>query len=197
MIKKITILALPILIFSCGETTQENLSPDKNISATTGDTCDCNELDIDSSGLHQKDEKPFTGTCISYYENTDSKYLEKNLLNGKLHGEVDYYDKSGNIILTEFYENGVAKRNVGSDVSNICDCSELEIKVVQGYSVYQLDNVPYTGKCEKKYPDSDQLSMESNYKNGLLEGYTLYYDKSGNTILMEKYEQGELVSAVH
>ncbi|MBK9592648.1 MAG: hypothetical protein IPO32_14535 [Crocinitomicaceae bacterium] len=114
-----------------------------------------------------------------------------------MHGKVEYYDREGQIILQEFYEDGNQKRTGGADGATTCDCSELETQVVQGVNVYKLDNVPFTGKCEKFYEGESQVYMESNYKKGLLHGYTVYYNRDGSTILMEKYENGEAVSAIH
>jgi antitoxin component YwqK of YwqJK toxin-antitoxin module len=68
---------------------------------------------------------------------------------------------------------------------------------MQGMSIYKLDDVPFTGRCEKFYENSNQLYMESSYKKGILDGYTIYYNRDGSTILMEKYELGVMTSTVH
>lgn len=196
--KYISFIFCLMLFVACGdEQGKTNSSENSNSEISLGDTCDCNELVIDSLGNHLLNDKAFTGICVSNYEGTDSKYLEKNLLNGRLHGKVEYYDREGQMILQEFYEDGNQKRSGGSDGATTCDCSELETQEVQGMSVYKLDNVPFTGKCEKFYDGEKQVYMESNYKKGLLHGYTVYYNRDGSTILMEKYENGEVVSAIH
>lgn len=166
-------------------------------SSTIADTCNCTEVITDSLGIHLKDGKPFTGTCESYYDDNGKRYLEQNMLEGKLHGKVSYYDREGNLILGEYYENGRQIRSGQTEIGLSCDCSELLSQTVQSMQVYKLDGIPFTGKCTKKYPESSQVYMESNYKNGLLNGYTIYYDREGETILMEKYENGEQVSSIH
>lgn len=189
-----------LLLISCGDGSSEKSTPEgsSNMSEQTlADTCDCSTLQIDSLGNHLRNGQPFTGTCVSYYDGSETKYLEKNILNGLLHGKVEYFDKSGESLLQEFYEDGVQKRSGNQENGLTCDCSELQIQTVQNISVYKLDDVPFTGKCEKHYENSSQLYMESSYKNGLLDGYTVYYNKDGSTILMEKYERGELTSSVH
>lgn len=196
---KTCLLCLPFLLLACGgEADEKTLQGSENISAQTlADTCDCNELQVDSTGKHLLEGSPFTGTCVSYYEGAATKYLEKNMLNGMLHGKVEYFDKNGESLLQEFYENGTQKRSGNAETGLTCDCSELEIQTVQNVSVYKLDDVPFTGKCEKRYENSTQLYMESSYKNGLLDGYTVYYDRNGATILMEKYEAGILANSIH
>lgn len=196
---RVTLLSgLIYLLIGCGaDSANEASSENSNQAINSGDTCDCQELIIDSLGTHWLNEKEYTGVCLSYYDQSDLVYLEKNILQGKLHGAVNYYDKNGEILLTEFYENGSQKRSAGSDGSQVCNCNSLEIQKVQGMSVYKLEGVPFTGKCEKYYESMSQISMESSYENGLLNGYTIYYQRDGSTILMEKYEMGELVSTIH
>lgn len=188
-----------LLLVSCGDASEKSTPEGSSAIAeqTLGDTCDCSILQIDSLGNHLLEGKPFTGTCVSYYAGSENKYLEKNILNGLLHGKIEYFDKTGESLLQEFYENGVQKRSGNEENGLTCDCSELQIQTVQNTSVYKLDDVPFTGKCEKYYENSSQLYRESSYKNGLLEGYTVYYNRDGSTILMEKYERGELTSTVH
>lgn len=196
--KYFAFFSLILFLFSCGDEQDKNLTTDSNISeSNTSDTCDCNDLIIDSLGNHLLNKNAFTGTCVSYYEQSDIKYLEKNLLGGRLHGKVEYYDREGGMILQEFYENGNQKRTGGSDGASTCDCSELTSQNMQGIDVYKLDDIYFTGKCEKYYDDKKQVYMESHYKNGLLNGYTIYYNRDGSTILMEKYENGEMISAIH
>jgi hypothetical protein len=192
-------LTLLVLAASCGgDSAEKTPQGSTHISEQTqGDVCDCDTLEIDSLGNHTLEGKPFTGSCISYYVDSEDKYLEKNILNGLLHGKVNYFDRNGEILLEEFYENGVQKRSGDSETGLTCDCSELKIQEIQGMSVYKLDDVPFTGRCERFYENSTQLYMESNYKKGILDGYTVYYNRDGSTILMEKYERGVMISTVH
>jgi len=118
-------------------------------------------------------------------------------MNGRLHGKVSYFDREGNILIEEMYENGKQKRMGGTDESISCKCDELTISKMNGYSVYKLDNVPFTGTCQKHYENSAQVYMECNYKNGLLHGYTQYFNKDGSSIILEKYEHGELITTIH
>jgi hypothetical protein len=186
--------------YSCAEQPGDP-TIDGSISQTSvADTCDCNMLVTDSTGLHTLSDTTFTGVCLSYYDGSDQKYLEKNLLQGRLHGKVTYFDREGEILLEEMYENGAQKRTGSPGENMTCNCAELEFVKTNDPNyptVAKLDDIPFTGRCEEKYPDSDQLSLESNYNKGVLNGYTVYYNRDGSTILMEHYENGVLVSTVN
>jgi len=162
------------------------------------DTCLCDELAKDSSNIFYQNDSLFTGICVYNYPNSTEKYMVKSMLLGKLHGNVTYFDKQGAVLLVETYENGEKKRT-GDGAPLVCDCSELKVKNDHGTSIHRayLDEIPFEGKCKKKYPDSDQIYMEVSYKNGLHDGYTIFYDKEGNTMYMEKYENGELLKVLH
>jgi antitoxin component YwqK of YwqJK toxin-antitoxin module len=195
------LLGFSLLVFflSCSGSNDETTESGDSVMSehSAQESCDCKEIDTDSTGLHTKKGELYTGACVSYYEGTTNKYIEKNIFSGKLHGKVAYFDKGGELLFEEVYENGELKKNLADAGSQVCECTELEIKTVQGMSVYLLGEEPFTGKCEKYYDGTKQLYMESNYKDGLLEGYTTYFNKDGSTILMEKYERGELSSAIH
>jgi len=163
------------------------------------DTCECNALDVDSLGVMYLKENLYTGICIQNYPETDSKYIEKSILDGKLHGKIIYYDKMGEVLIEELYENGEKKRS--GDLENLtCDCKELERKeatIPNMPTTYYLDNIPFTGTCTDLYPGSTQTYMEVMYKNGLVEGRSSYYNRDGSLMYTEKYEQGKLVSTLH
>lgn len=195
-------LTLTFGVIGCGENSAENSTNDGNINSTThvADTCDCSALLVDSLGTHLMDTTLYTGICISYYEGTTNKYIEKNLLEGKLHGKVIYYDKAGELLFEEIFENGKQKRNGTLDETLSCDCNELEMVKTNDPivpTIAKLDDIPFTGKCEKFYQDSEQLYMESDYKNGFLDGRIIYYNRDGSTILIEKYSSGQLIGTVN
>ncbi|MFT5820689.1 MAG: hypothetical protein ACI8ZM_001934 [Crocinitomix sp.] len=162
------------------------------------DTCICDELAMDTLGVFSKNDSLFTGVCILNYPNTDLKYVVKGILNGKLHGTVTYFDKMGNILVKEVYEDGQKKRT-GDGAPLSCDCAELEHVGSPGETKKRsfLDDIPFSGKCFKKYTDLDQIYMEVNYKSGFLEGFTIFYDRAGKTMYMEKYEQGDLIKVIY
>lgn len=195
-------LLLLTFLPGCGENTSNTTIPTDSGTLKESemmDTCECKVLDTDTTGMHYLNDKPYTGTCINYYPETQTKYIEKSILNGKIHGKVTYYSKKGDVLIEEVYEAGNKKRSGNVDVLT-CQCSELEKQETHYPAVpyrYLLDDIPYTGTCEEYYPDSDQLYMRVSYKKGVLDGHTIYYNKDGSTLLIERYENGELVRTIH
>ncbi|NOQ73772.1 MAG: hypothetical protein GQ574_17320 [Crocinitomix sp.] len=199
--KAVVFISLCLVLFAqC-----DNSKPDVDLiqegtmmNSAVQDTCLCDDLAMDTLGVFSKNDSLFTGVCILNYPNTDLEYVVKGILNGQLHGTVIYYDKTGNILVEEVYEEGQKKRT-GDGAPMACDCNELEQRGSPGETKKQsfLDDIPFTGKCLKKYPDTDQIYMEVNYKSGLLEGFTIFYDHAGETMYMEKYEQGDLIKVIY
>jgi len=195
------LLLICILLLGCNSNSNSgNTFNDGNVNANnTSDTCECNLLVADSSGLYVLNDNYYTGVCVSYYPNTKTTYIEKHYLGGKLHGKVTYFDKNGKSLFQEMYESGKQKRSGNLDHTLSCDCSELNYEKISGSSgpIARLDDIPFTGKCTKYYEGTKQLYMESNYKNGKLDGYTIYYKRDGSTILMETYNSGELIKSTN
>ena len=189
-----------IICFSSCQDEQSNLVEDGDVlTSDLDDTCSCSSLEVDSLDTYTKNGVNYTGVCVENYPETDLKYIEKNILSGKLHGNVTYFDKEGNVLIEEIYENGISKRSSKNDAIT-CDCTELEeMKLSNSANIkrYSLDGIPFTGKCESYYPETNQLYIESNYKNGFLNGYTIYYKKDGANLYMEKYVMGRLENTIY
>lgn len=197
--KLFSILCLmSFLLFSCSDGQREDIvEPGEVLSTDLPDTCSCDELTQDSLGFYYSSDGLYSGVCISNYPNTDLRYIEKNILEGKLHGKVTYYDKAGKVLMEEIYESGKSKRS-GDNLE--CQCSELiEMKQadVRLPSRYSLDDIPFSGKCKTYFGDSVTVAMEASYENGYLHGYTTYYGKSGEKLYMEKYYQGVLETLIN
>ncbi len=196
----IVIVCLPFLV-ACGEKNKGDIDLiEKGVVLTSNvaDTCFCNVLVTNADGDLYQDDLLFTGVCILNYPNSDEKYIVKNILSGKLHGSVLYYDKMGNVLVEEIYQDGNRKRS-GNSAPLSCDCSELEHNDIpeSNSKLVLLDGIPYTGKCYEKYPNSDQASVEIGYTKGVLNGFSIFYDRQGNTMYMEKYEAGELIKVIY
>lgn len=199
---KNTVISILFLVFlaSCGGNKKDKslIEEGSLMSVEPIDTCMCDDLIEDSLGNYFKDDKPFNGVCVYNYPESDQKYMVKGIMDGKLHGKIIYYDTQGKVLVEEVYENGRKKRT-GDGAPMACDCSELELKKMPGESIQRffLDDIPFSGTCTKKFPETDRVYMEANYKNGLQEGFTSYYDQAGNTLYMEKFEHGELLKIIH
>lgn len=196
MKKIITALFSVALLLSCGGGKQEKdmVEQGNMLTSSANDTCLCDVLAEDSlTGLMVLDDAPYTGVCMHNYPNSENTYMVKNLLKGKLHGKTSYYDKQGNLLMEEVYQNGDKKRS-GENAPLSCNCNELVTKK-QGITL--LDGIPFTGKCEESYPDIQQVYMEISYSEGLKDGFTIFYDRLGKTMYMEKYENGKLLKVIH
>ncbi len=189
---------LLFVLVSCGgEKGQTSTTSGNMMVANIQDTCSCDELTADTTGLFSKKGKVFTGVCFNNYPNSEARYLEKNLLEGQLHGKVTYFSKEGDVLMEEIYEYGSSKRSSTSGDLN-CDCSELKIAgTIQDISKYTLDDIAFTGVCSKHYPDGGKVYMSSTYKDGLLDGSTTYYDRNGETLYVEIYETGIHVNTIY
>lgn len=190
-----------VVMVACGGEKQDGsefIVQGEMASVALQDTCSCDDLIEDENGNTFLDTAIYTGVCRLNYPNTEIQYMTKDYMNGQLHGEVTYFDREGNVLVEEIYVNGSKKRS-GEGAPISCDCSELEQKMVVGESqpIFLLDGLPFTGVCNEKYPNSDQTYIEIHYDNGLRNGFATYFDKMGNSMFTEKYEDGVLVKTIN
>ena len=73
---------------------------------------------------------------------------------------------------------------------------DIDGKSENGLKKHYLNNSLYTGKCSDNFPNSDQVYLEANYKDGLLHGYTIYYQKDGKVLMIHNYENGEIIKEI-
>ncbi|MEX1001287.1 MAG: hypothetical protein WDZ35_04155 [Crocinitomicaceae bacterium] len=199
--REVGLIFIVAFLFACGTEESSEIQTDSGSLMQSDELnhCFCNELVTDSSGIYSLNDSLYTGVCVEYYPNTEDKYIEKNILSGKIHGKVIYYDRSGEVLFEEIYKEGNKKRSGENEVLNV-DCSELEkieATIPNAPNRYLLDGIPYTGSCEERYPESNQVYMTHHYKNGVLNGRSIYYKRDGSTLYIEKYEMGQLVNTIH
>lgn len=152
----------------------------------------CKELTEDSLGNYSQDDSLFTGVCYTTYPNTGAKLEIRQIFNGKLHGHRFLLAQTGDTISINLYSHGkLLRESIGRN--EICNCDSLEVVEQNGIKFRYYFDEPYSGRCQKFYPESDttQLYLESNFTNGLLSGSKRIYDRQGNIILEEKYLDGE------
>jgi antitoxin component YwqK of YwqJK toxin-antitoxin module len=167
------------------------MGSNKSIADTKTIHCDSLSLINDTLSV---DGLPYTGTCYLNYPNSNQKYIEKQLLDGILNGSIFYYDQSGNVILEEFYEKGV-KKGTKNEIL-VVNCKDLKIKEIEEEPIYYYNDVKFTGTCHDYYPNSEQVYIEKHYKDGMLNGYTTYFNKDGSVLMMSKFEDNKLISEV-
>ena len=194
--KKIILnLTLVLLVVSCNsesDSTTIELGENKTIDMSA--SCHCDSLKTDSTEILKLQNDVFTGTCFSNYPNSDQKYIEKEILKGEYHGKVTYFDKQGKTLYSETYSKGTAMGDLDNQPN--CNCMDIETKDENGVKKHFYKNSLYTGKCSDNFPDTDQVYLEANYKDGLLHGYTIYYKKDGAVLMMHNYENGEIIKEI-
>lgn len=200
MNKFLSSILIGLFVISCASEENEIITDTGSVMKTDElDSCLCNELTIDTNGIHSRNNEVYTGICFENYPESDKKYIEKSLLKGLKHGKTVYYDQQGNILFEEIYKDGNKQRSGELEVIE-CDCSELELVESNLPAVsdrYFLDEIPFTGSCSKYFPETNQIYMDVEYTNGELNGATTYYNKDGSVLYIEKYKMGDLVRTVY
>tara|TARA_B100000809_G_C15018442_1_gene487551 strand:+ start:250 stop:849 length:600 start_codon:yes stop_codon:yes gene_type:complete len=195
--KYILVLFLFITLISC-----EN-SKDTKVSVELGEnkefvnlpSCHCDSLILNETEKLVLLETIFTGTCFLNYPQADQKYIEKQILDGLIHGKISYFDKTGELLFEEVYNKGKLLTN--AENKSRCNCMDLIMKDGENnFKKNYLNESLFTGTCEDFFPNTNQLYLESNYKNGLLHGFTVYYQKDGSVLMMQNYKDGVLIEDI-
>ena len=190
------LIGFGLVLLSCNSNSHKKetvveMGSNKEIKSV--EICNCDSLLKNEEGLMTLNQQPFTGICELYYPNSSTKYMSQQLLDGEVNGSIFYYDKDGNVILEEEYVKG--KKIGEKDEILHVNCKELVAKENEREGkIYYYSEKPFTGSCEDYYPNSDQVYLVSNYKNGKLNGYTTYFNKDGSVLIMNKYENNNIVS---
>ncbi len=195
--KQIILIFLGLYAFSCNNTnTKTEVEMGSNKEIVDLEMCLCDSLTESSDHSFELNGVLFTGNCISNYPMSDQKYIEKQILNGKIHGKISYFDKSGHVLVEEMYNNGNLIGNIG-DNTNQCACAALKIKDIDNSSKAFLNNILFSGHCEDYFPNSKQISLEANYNKGLLDGFTIVYKKNGQSLMIQEYDNGQLLNEIY
>ena len=192
-------LALCLLIIaSCQNKNKPDSQVELGESKTKAavQTCFCDELEVDSAGLLTLNGGAYTGNCIINYQNSDKKYIEKQLMAGEINGKVIYYDQNGGVIYEENYVKGDYKVDLKKD--NIhCNCKVLTREKVNDRMKYFYEGMLFTGTCSDQYPETNQDYFKASYKDGLLDGYKVFYDRNGEILYQERYQEDSLIQIIH
>jgi len=156
--------------------------------------CDCGDLSTNDAGvLITQKQEAYTGTCSRNYPETEKVMEERQILNGKLYGYVSIYDMEGNLMTKTLYKDGILLSARGENAIT-CSCKELTdyTDTLTGIKYKIYNSQFFTGTCENFYADST-LALKAEYREGLNHGILTVYDKNGEAILTEKYDEGELI----
>ena len=188
-------LLLITLLVSCNSnenTTTSDLGKNQEVDMSA--LCNCDSLETTVTGLLTLKSKVFSGRCYSNYPNTNQKYIEKEILKGNYHGKVTYFDKHGDLLYSEAYNKGTSFSDLENQPN--CNCMDIDRRDENGVKKHYLKNSLYTGKCSDNFPNSKQAYLEANYKDGLLHGYTIYYQKDGTVLMIDNYDNGKIIKEI-
>ena len=174
--------------------------------STEGAVATANEATDDISGLIRE---KIAGTTIEYAKqlNANGMVEIEGYLNGNQKtGQWIKYNPDGDIVLINNYVNGLLEGVVMS--MSFRNQVDLKTTYKQGklhgpYTAYKFGKVIeqrnyVDGKLEGITKVYDQktfkVKQETQFKNGLQDGYLRYYDENGNVVLEYEYKNGEKLS---
>jgi len=155
----------------------------------------CDSLRIDSLNTYYKGDSLYTGVCFLNYPKSEKKSEIRQIFKGQLHGNRIELTKQGDTITQSIYNFGKLKSRRTGEVE-ICHCDSLqEVANTDGEKLMHYKEAPFNGICKRFFPepDTNQVYLEMPYKNGLVHGDMIIYDRRGNEILTEVYVDGEKV----
>lgn len=154
----------------------------------------CDSLTLDSlDNTYKVDDTVFTGVCFTTYHNTNSQLENRQIFQGKLHGNRILYSPKGDTLSVNLYNHGkLIRESIGE--SEVCHCDSLETREIDEQELKFYFDEPYTGRCKKYYPeDTTAIYIEARYREGLPHGEMKVYSRDGEVIMSEKYNEGEKI----
>jgi antitoxin component YwqK of YwqJK toxin-antitoxin module len=158
-------------------------------------SCNCDSLTIDSTDTYYKNDSLYTGVCYTIFPESEKKAEIRQLFKGQLHGNRINLSKQGDTLVQSIYNLGELKSRTTSEIQ-ICHCDSLnEINTEETEKLKYYREAPFTGICNRYFPlpDTNIVYLEIPYKNGLVDGEMIIYDRRGKEILTEVYDEGEKV----
>jgi antitoxin component YwqK of YwqJK toxin-antitoxin module len=201
--KIITILLILLTFVAC----QSDQKPDTeaiNKRILAGDfemyeelsTCYCDSLTIDSLVTYYKNDSLYTGVCFLTYPKSQKQSEIRQIFKGQLHGNLINLSRNGDTLSQTIYNLGEMISRTTSELV-MCHCDSLtEIVQPNGEALMQYKEVPFNGVCNRFFPlpDTNKIYLEMPYKNGVVHGDMVIYNRQGEEILTEVYDEGEKVN---
>lgn len=157
------------------------------------DICRCDSLEIDSLNIYYKNDSLYTGVCYSTYPNSERKSEVRQIFKGQLHGNRIELSTEGDTLVKSIYNLGELVNRTTKELI-MCHCDSLiQVTKENDKTLMFYTDVPFTGICQRFFPtpDTNKIYLEMPYKNGLVEGEMIFYNRRGEKILSEFYENGE------
>lgn len=153
----------------------------------------CDSLTTDSLMTYFYEDSLYTGQCYLNYPNSTAVYEIKQIFKGQLHGNRIILSPKGDTLNQNIYKFGeLARRSVGKN--EICHCDSLnEVVNPDGQKEMHYFEAPYNGVCQRYFPepDTNKIYLEIPYKNGLIHGEMIFYNRQGIAVLTENYVEGD------
>lgn len=159
------------------------------------DICRCDSLQIDSLNTYYKHDSLYTGVCFYTYPNSNKKSEIKQIFKGQLHGNRIALSEEGDTLVKSIYNLGELVNQITSEPI-VCHCDSLnKISNENDETLMLYKDLPFNGVCQRFFPvpDTNKIYLEIPYKNGFIHGDMIFYNRQGNEILAEPYENGEKV----
>lgn len=200
---KILTIILVLLTFVACQSEQKPDTKAINKRILSGDfemyehlsVCHCDSLTIDSLDTYYKNDSLYTGVCFLTHPVSEKKSEIRQIFRGQLHGNRIDLSKQGDTLSKSIYNLGKLVSRTTSEIE-ICHCDSLqEIVNSDGEKLMHYQEAPFNGICNRYFPlpDTNKIYLEIPYKNGLVHGDMIIYDRRGKEILTEVYEDGEKV----
>jgi antitoxin component YwqK of YwqJK toxin-antitoxin module len=200
--KIITIILILLTFVACQSNEKPNTKAINN-RILSGDfemyehlsICNCDSLTIDSMDTYYKNDSLYTGVCFTNFPESEKKAEIRQIFKGQLHGNRIDLSKQGDTLVQSIYNLGELKSRTTSELQ-ICHCDSLqEVVNDEGETRIHYQETPFNGICNRYFPlpDTNKIYLEMPYKKGLVHGDMIIYDRRGNEILTEVYEDGEKV----
>jgi hypothetical protein len=202
MIKLIVLLGVSILLLvACGgvdnspEAVRERLLQGEFDAYVHTQRVECDSLYVDSLGFYRLSDSLFTGVCFTNFPNQQVKFEERQIFRGQMHGHHLLFTPKGDTISVNLYNQGkLLRKSIGKGEVVNCDSLQVEIHA-DGSEISTYFGAPYNGTCHRYYPEPDtqQVYLTIPYSNGKVHGEMFIYDKQGNVLVKEVYNEGEKI----
>lgn len=157
--------------------------------------CHCDSLTIDSLNTYHQNDSLYTGVCFLTHPNTGKKSEVRQIFKGQLHGNRIDLSLKGDTLIQSIYNLGKLVSRITSELE-IVHCDSLqEVANDSGKTLKYYLDAPFNGVCRRFFPepDTNKVYLEMPYKNGLVDGDMIIYNRQGDEVITEVYENGKKV----
>lgn len=201
---RITIIILILLTFVACQSEKKPDTQAINNRILSGDfemyehlsVCHCDSLSIDSTDTYYKNDSLYSGVCFKTFPKSNKKSEVRQIFKGQLHGNRIDFSRSGDTLIKSIYNLGELVNRISSELE-VCHCDSLnEVQKDNETTLMFYRDTPFNGVCQRFFPapDTNKVYLEMPYKNGKVDGSMIIYNRQGEEVLTEFYEEGKKVN---